>query len=100
LLNVLLSYGVFELGIYLHQTRGGLCHLVGSLSSFFKGKRVSFSLILIICFPVICRKVLHTCLEGSWSQSWLLKLSYMFFQLSVDSLLPFEGILSVLMPPG
>jgi hypothetical protein len=49
--NVLLSYGVFELGICFQQTHGGLCHLVGSHSSFFKGKRVSFSLILKHLFP-------------------------------------------------
>jgi len=81
LLNVLLSNGMFELGICLQQTHGGLCHLVRSHSSFFKGKRVSVSLLLKTCFPVIWRKVLCTCSERSWSQSWIQKLSYAFFQL-------------------
>jgi len=80
LLNVLLSCGVFELGICLQQTHGGLCHLVGSHNVFFKGKRVSFSLLLKICFPAIWREVLYTCSERSCSQSWILKLSYTFFQ--------------------
>ena len=59
LLTVLLSNGMFELGICLQQTYGGLCHLVGSHSSFFKGKRVSVSLLLKMCFPVIWRKALY-----------------------------------------
>ena len=81
LLNVLLSYGVFKLGVFLQQTHNGFCHLLGSYNSFFKGKRVWVSLILKICFPVICRKGLHTCSEESWSQSWVVKLSYTLFQL-------------------